>query len=187
MPKWLKNCKLSKNTMNITSSMLKDAQYDQKLYYYSFFYHFWKKSKVFFFFNSWKAHFYESVSFLHEMFGGTSFGIILCIVVVHMVIFIQKKSGYFLRISVYELSKSTTNIILNFLKNLKFICYSRCCAMCDVWCARLIFCKILTLWVKGRPKIHHLGSFRPFEWYSKIDPRWQSYIHFILQGLLRTF
>ena len=61
--------------------------------------------------------------------------------------------------------------------------------MCDVWCmmcdvADLIFCKILTLWVKGRPKIPHLGNFRPFELYSKIDPRWQSYVHYNLQGLL---
>ena len=57
------------------------------------------------------------------------------------------------------------------------------CVMCDV--PDLIFCKILTLWVKGRPKIPHLGYFRPFEWYSKIDPRWQLYIHYILQGLVK--
>ena len=44
----------------------------------------------------------------------------------------------------------------------------------------------MTLWVKGRPTIPHLGNFRPFEWYSKIDPRWQSYVHYILQGLLDT-
>ena len=63
--------------------------------------------------------------------------------------------------------------------------------MCDVWCKMcdvpdLIFCKIWTLWVKGRPKTPHLSNFRPFYWYSKIDPRWQSYAHNILQGLLRT-
>ena len=57
------------------------------------------------------------------------------------------------------------------------------CMMRDAWCTRLFFCKILTLWVKGGPKILHLGSFRPFDWYSKIDPRWQSYVHFILQVL----
>ena len=64
--------------------------------------------------------------------------------------------------------------------------------LCDVWCVMcdvpgLFFCKILTLWVKGRPKIPHLGSFRPFEWYSKTDRRWQSYVHFNLQGLLGQF
>ena len=59
------------------------------------------------------------------------------------------------------------------------------CMMCDVW--NLIFCKILTQWVKGRPKISHLGNFRPFKWYSKIDPRWQSYVRNILQVLLYYF
>ena len=69
-------------------------------------------------------------------------------------------------------------------KTYKFIC-NMWCVMCHV--PDLIFCKILPLWVKGRPTIPHLGSFRPFEWYSKIDPRWQSYVHFILQGLIITF
>ena len=57
------------------------------------------------------------------------------------------------------------------------------CVMCDAWCVMCqayFFCKILTLWVKGRPKMPHLGSFRPFEWYSKFDPVWP----FILQGLI---
>ena len=62
--------------------------------------------------------------------------------------------------------------------------YAICAVWCVMWRVRLISCKILILWVMGRPKIPHLGSFRPFEWYSKIDPRWQSYVHFILQGLL---
>ena len=62
--------------------------------------------------------------------------------------------------------------------------YAKCsvwCVMCDV--PGLFFCKILNLWAKGRPTIPHLGSFMPFEWYSNIDHKWQSYVHFILQGL----
>ena len=64
--------------------------------------------------------------------------------------------------------------------------------MCDVWCVMcdvpdLIFCKTLTLWVKGRPKTPNLSDFWPFKWYTKIDPRWQSYVHNILQGLLTIF
>ena len=64
--------------------------------------------------------------------------------------------------------------------------------MCEVWCVMcdvqdLIFCKIWTLWVKGRPKIPNLGNLKPLKWYSKIDPRWQSYVHYNLQGLLRKF
>ena len=46
------------------------------------------------------------------------------------------------------------------------------CVMCDAWCVMFqvwFFCKILTLWVTGIPKI---------------DSRWQSYVHDILQGLL---
>ena len=43
--------------------------------------------------------------------------------------------------------------------------------ICDV--LGLIFCKILTSWVKGRPKIDNLSNITPFEWYSNIDPRWQ--------------
>ena len=61
--------------------------------------------------------------------------------------------------------------------------------LCDVWCVMcdvqdLFFCKILTLWVKGRPKLPYLGNFRPFERYSKIYPRYQLYVQYILQGLL---
>ena len=48
--------------------------------------------------------------------------------------------------------------------------------LCDVWC---VMCQ-----ANGRPKLPHLGSFRTFKWYSQIDHRWQSYVHFILQGLL---
>ena len=58
--------------------------------------------------------------------------------------------------------------------------------MCDAWYVMFrtcFFCKILTLWVKGRPQIPNLSNFRPFKWYSKIDPRWQSFVHNILQGL----
>ena len=61
------------------------------------------------------------------------------------------------------------------------------CVMRDVWCARPFCCKILNLWVKRRTKIPHLGSFSISSLYSKIDPRWQSYVHFILEGLLTWF
>ena len=93
--------------------------------------------------------------------------------------FHQKIFSNLLRISFYELSKSTTIIILNYPK----LC-AVCCVMRDVWCTRIFCFKILTLWVKGWSKILHLGSFRPFEWYSKIDHRWQSYVHF--QGLIEA-
>ena len=44
--------------------------------------------------------------------------------------------------------------------------------ICDVWCVicdvpDLIFFYILTLCVKGRPKIHHLGNFRSFKSFYK--------------------
>ena len=47
--------------------------------------------------------------------------------------------------------------------------------LCDVWCMMCdgrtyFFCKILTLWVKGRPKIPHLGSFRPLSDIPKFTP-----------------
>ena len=88
-------------------------------------------------------------------------------------------------------------VFMNFQRappSLSLISYktSNSYAICAVWCVMCVvpgffFCKILILWVKGRPKIPHLGSFRPFEGYSKIDHRWQSYVHFILQGLLKQW
>ena len=47
--------------------------------------------------------------------------------------------------------------------------------MCDVWFMMcdvpdMIFCKILTLWVKGRPKIPPLGNFRPLSDIPKLIP-----------------
>ena len=36
------------------------------------------------------------------------------------------------------------------------------CVMRDVWCPSLAFCKILTLWIKGRPKIPPYEFFRRF-------------------------
>ena len=53
--------------------------------------------------------------------------------------------------------------------------------MRDEWC---FFCKISSLQVKGTLKIPHMGGFRDFKRYFKIDLKWQSYIHYILQSLI---
>ena len=65
---------------------------------------------------------------------------------------------------------------------MKYVMRDVWCVMCDV--TDLIFCKILTIWVKGSPKTPHPSDLWPFLRYSKINPRWHSYVHDILQGLL---
>ena len=53
---------------------------------------------------------------------------------------------------------------LIFCKTYKFLC-NMWCVMCDAWCLMFqtwFFCKILTLWVKGRPETSHLSDFWTF-------------------------
>ena len=52
------------------------------------------------------------------------------------------------------------------------------CVMQDGWCSRLDFLE------DHDQKYLLLGYFRPFELYSKMDPRWQWYVHYILSGLI---
>ena len=42
---------------------------------------------------------------------------------------------------------------------------------------------ILSLWVKGRPKMLHM-SLRALEWPSIFKPKWASYVRYNLQGLI---
>ena len=58
--------------------------------------------------------------------------------------------------------------------------------MRDRWRFRLAFCKIMSLWVKKRPKIMHMGSFRFFfVQLFVIKPKWPSYVRYNLQGLFK--
>ena len=57
----------------------------------------------------------------------------------------------------------------------------------DLWRFKLEFFQDLDSMNQGETTKNHLGNFRPFEWYSQINPRWQSYVHYIFEGLLETF
>ena len=62
----------------------------------------------------------------------------------------------FVQLLIFFVQTKTIIIILDILWNLKFICFMWVyCMMRDVWCFRLEFCKILTLWVNGRPEMHN--------------------------------
>ena len=60
--------------------------------------------------------------------------------------------------------------------------------LCDVyaWCLMCQFFFVRSWLFESRrdQKYPNLGSFWPFESYFKVDPRWQSYVHLILQGLM---
>ena len=133
--------------------MLKNVSYQKPKKYHK---HYVEKTVIMMFLDCWFLNFFKSLlkkikkkfllfldfsqnptfwisfSFHQEILGGTNFFMVLCVCIVHAVIVIKKCLVIFLRISFYELSKSTTIIFLNFLYNLKFICHM-CCVMCDAW------------------------------------------------------
>ena len=57
--------------------------------------------------------------------------------------------------------------------------------MCDILC---VMCDVphLIFESRGDQKYPHLGSFKLLEWYAKIECRWQLYLHYILQGLMKA-
>ena len=63
-----------------------------------------------------KLSFWESVSYHQEMFGVTTFGLVLCICIVNAIIFIKKTLVNLFRISFYELLKIIKIIILAMLE-----------------------------------------------------------------------
>ena len=107
----------------------------------------------------------------------------ISICIVNAIIFIKKHLTNFLRVSLLSCWSAPLFLSLLFCKAYKFIC-NMWCVKCDAWCdvLDLTFCKVLTGWVKRRPKIPQLGNFKPFKWYSKTGTRWQLYVHYTLQG-----
>ena len=117
----------------------------------------------------------------------TNFGLDMDVYIVNLIILITKNiSETSLGSVLMHCLRAPLFWLLIVCKTYKFIC-NMWCVLFDAWCVMFqswFFCKILTLWVQGRPKIPHLGNFRPFECYSKIYPRRQLYVHYILQGIL---
>ena len=108
----------------------------------------------------------------------------ISICIVNAIIFIKKHLTNFFRVSLLSCWSAPLFLSLLFCKAYKFIC-NMWCVKCDAWCdvLDLTFCKVLTGWVKRRPKIPQLGNFKPFKWYSKTGTKWQFYVHYTLQGL----
>ena len=72
---------------------------------------------------------------------------------VHQKVFVKSLQNQFFFMNCW---RSPPCWSLIFCKTYKFLC-NMWCGMCDVWCMMcdvpdLIFCKILTIWVKGKTK-----------------------------------
>ena len=71
---------------------------------------------------------------------------------------------------------STNIIILDILWNLKLLCIMWVyCMMRDVWRSRIEFCKILPLWVDGRPEMNYSLLLLLYLW-AKYEPIWLNFI-----------
>ena len=118
-----------KKKEKIMSSMLqkRSAWYFWILLMHLFLNHFCEMLRSFYYFGIFHENFGKFWNGFMHVYSTCSF-------------FIKNFLVHFLRMSLCELSMSTTIIILNWLYNFKFIC-NACCLMCDAWCARSIFWK----------------------------------------------